>query len=291
MRTGICTTDFEKTGVKPDCADTLFAAIRELGFECVQFAFSSIAETDFVPNGQIEIPAEIPAEAIRAADAAAARHHLPIEVINGTFNMAHPDADIRKEGLRRFALLTEAAAALGAGFISLCSGTRNPDHLWTASPHNRTPEAWQAMEDTVRRAVEMAERHGITLIIESEASNIIDTPERARQIMDTVGSPNLKMILDCANLFHPGEAKAENSRSVIRHAFELFGSDIAAAHGKDILEGSGISFCGTGLGIVDFAYTADLLRQYHFKGDMFLHGIYSVDDMPRARRHWLDCSR
>ena len=286
MRTGVCTTDFEVSSRPPLTADRLFGRIQELGFGCVQFAFSSIAESEFVPTGRIEIPDRIPTNALDAAARWADRCALPIEVINGTFNMAHPDEDVRREGVKRFALLTEAAEILGAKYISLCSGTRYAEHLWTYSPENHTTGAWNDMLDTIKRAVELAERHSITLAIESEAANIIDTPENARRVMDEVGSERLKMILDCANLFHRGRAHPEYVQETIGHAFDLFGDDIVIAHGKDIREGDGIDFCGTGRGIVDFPFTAQMLKKYGYAGDMFLHGIYDEADMPFALAHW-----
>ena len=287
---GVCSTDFESSAHAPYAAAVLFEKMKERGFEAVQFAFSSIAETNFTPNGQIEIPAEIPDAAIRAVSENAQAHGIPVRVINGTFNMAHPDRAVREEGIRRFAILCQAAKTLGAAYISLCSGTRNPDHLWSPHPDNDTDAAWDDMLDTVTRCTALAEQYGIVLAVESEASNIISTPERARRLMDTVGSPNLKMILDCANLFHAGEAHPENVRATLDHAFALYGHDIVLAHGKDISAGDGIAFCGTGRGIVDFAYTAKLLCDYGFAGDMFLHGIYDEDDMIRAKEHWLQAS-
>ena len=286
MRTGICTTDFERAGQEALTADRLFGRMQELGFGCTQFAFSSIRESEFAPTGRIEIPDRIPTGALDAAARCADRYALPIEVINGTFNMAHPDEDVRREGIKRFALLTEAAEILGAKYISLCSGTRYEEHLWTYSSENHTPGAWNDMLDTIKRAVELAERRGIVLAIESEAANIIDTPENARRVMDEVGSDCLKMILDCANLFHVGRAHPEYVQETIGHAFELFGEDIVIAHGKDIREGDGIDFCGTGRGIVDFAFTAQMLKKYGYAGDMFLHGIYDENDMPFALAHW-----
>lgn len=286
MRTGICTTDFEHSKHPAYTADTVFGKMSAMGYTCTQFSFSTIAETDFVPSGQIEIPAEIPAAALGAAEKASAKYSLPICVINGTFNMAHPDDDVRKEGLRRLSILMDAANALGCTMISLCSGTGNRDHLWRPSPENTEESAWNRMFPTMAEAVEMAEAKNITLAIESEASNVICTPEAARRLMDEIGSVRLKMILDCANLFHIGTAREENVRPTIAHAFELFGNDIVIAHGKDIRAGDGIDFCGTGLGIVDFGYTAELLRQYGYKGDMFLHGIYDEDYMIPAREYW-----
>jgi len=284
---GVCSTDFESPDRAPYTAEILFQKMKERGFEAVQFAFSSIAESDFIPNGQIEIPSDIPAAAIRAVTENAQKYGIPVEVINGTFNMAHPDREIREEGVRRFKILCCAAKEIGAAYISLCSGTRNPDNLWAPHPDNDTADAWNDMLDTVSRCTRIAEQYGIVLAIESEASNIISTPERARRLMDTVGSPNLKMILDCANLFHIGQAHPQNVHATLDNAFALYGHDIVLAHGKDIREGDGIAFCGTGCGIIDFAYTAELLADYGFAGNMFLHGIYDENDMVRARMHWL----
>ena len=286
MRTGICTTDFEEKNAPRMTADDLFARIRQYGYTCTQFAFSSVAESGYTPDGCIEIPGAIAPETLRAIEKAAEKHDLPLCVINGTFNMAHPDEEILKTGLARMELLAHAAQALGVKYISLCSGTFNREHLWSYSPENETEDAWNAMYGTMERAVETAEKYGITLAIESEASNVISTPERARKLMDAIGSDKLKMILDCANLFHIGEAHPENVKSVITHAFEVYGHDIVIAHGKDIREGNGIDFCGTGDGIVDFALTADLLKQYGYGGDMFLHGIYAQEDMVKAREYW-----
>lgn len=272
-------------------ADTLFALIQDLGFTCVQFAFSSVAECGFTPNGELEIPSAIPAVCLDRVEKAAGKYGLPIEVINGTYNMVHPAEEVRKEGLKRLQTLMQAANALGTGKISLCSGTRNPAHLWRPSPLNDTEEAWAVMYDSMERATELAERYNITLAIESEASNVIRTPEKARRLMDGIGSDKLKMILDCANLFHAGHAHKAEVRETIAHAVEVYGKDIAVAHGKDIREGEGIEFCGTGRGIVDFAYTAELLRGVNYAGDMFLHGIYEVGDMTRAREWWEACAR
>ena len=286
MRTGICTTDFEPSTHLPYSADTLFGKISAMGYTCTQFSFSSISETEFSPNGQIEIPHVIPSSAVSAAEKASAKFSVPICVINGTFNMAHPDEEVRAEGLRRLSILMDAANSLGCRMISLCSGSGNRDHLWRPSPENTEKSAWDRMFSTMVRAVEEAEHKNIILAIESEASNVIQTPETARRVMDEIGSDKLKMILDCANLFHRGTAHPENVRDTISRAFDYYGDDIVIAHGKDIREGDGIDFCGTGLGIVDFGFTAMMLKKYGYTGDMFLHGIYDEDYMPKAREFW-----
>ncbi len=286
MRCGICTTD-----VKPASTDVIFRKIKGWGFECVQFSFVSVIESNFIEDGRIEIPWSVSPAAIDAIIRASEKYSLPIEAVNGTYNMAHPDKNVRDEGAARFVGFAEAAKALGAKYITLCSGSRNRENLWGYSPENNTADAWRDMADSMKRVVDIAEKLDMTLAIESEAGNIISTPEKARQIMDEIGSPRLKMIIDFANLFHAGEAYRENVRPTIKHAIDVFGHDIVIAHGKDIKEGDGIEFTGTGEGIVDFAYCAKLLNDIGYGGDMFLHGIYDEEKMVSAREHWLNAEK
>ena len=247
-----------------------------------QLSFSSVEEADFEPDGALEIPAFIEDKTLELLRQSAAKNSVEIAALNGTFNMAHPDRRIRLEGLRRLELLARAANALGCRMITLCSGTRNTVSLWAPHPKNGSAAAWGDMFETIAAAVETAKKHGITLAVETEAGNIIDTPEKARKLMDDVGSPNLKMIMDCANLFHAGEAKAANVRSVMKHAFDLFGDDVVIAHGKDIRESGGIEFCPAGEGIIDYGYFARLLREHGYRGDLFLHGVYDEEKLPAA---------
>ena len=269
MRLGVCTTDFQR-----DTADAIFAKAAGFGFECVQLSLDSVAECGFVADKQCEFPGEIPGEALDAIRKASEKYHLPIVSMNGTFNMAHPDEQVRREGLRRFAGLMEIAKELGRPMVSLCSGSRNPNHLWRTHPDNVTEAAYRDMLECMKRCAEMAEKADVTLAIETEAANVIRTPQTAARVLRDVGSGKLKMILDCANLFLPGRACREFAKDTLDEAFYWFGYDIALAHGKDIRPGKGISFCATGLGIVDFPHALRLLKQYGFEGDMVLHGIY-----------------
>jgi sugar phosphate isomerase/epimerase len=283
MKTGICTTDLETMP-----AEKLFAKLNSLGTPVTQLSFASVAETSFTPDGNIEIPGDIDERVLTLIKACAEKYQVRIAAVNGTFNMAHPSAEIRNEGLRRFEGFARAVSFLGCGMISLCSGTRNTASLWAPHPENGDGNAWQDMFETVAAAVKIAEKYNIVLAVETEAANIIDSPEKARRLMDGIGSPSLKMIMDCANLFHIGEAHKENARPVMRHAFELFGRDTVIAHGKDIKDSDGIRFCGTGEGIVDFNYFAELLREFGYEGDMFLHGIYDEGKLPGALKFFND---
>jgi len=277
MKTGICSSDLETAP-----AEELFAKLERFGIETIQFHFGSVAQSGYLPDNALEIPPVIDGELVNLVRDCAEKHRVAIKAVNGIFNMAHPDDSIRREGLRRLQGLAAAVSGLGCGLITLCSGTRNTLSPWAGHPDNGSPQAWEDMLNTIAAAVRTAERFGLVLAVETEAGNIIDTPEKARLMMDTVGSPNLKMIMDCANLFHPGEARKENVRDVMRHAFEVFGGDVVIAHGKDIREGGGIEFCSPGEGIIDYPWFVQLLKECRYGGDMFLHSIEKEEKIPEA---------
>ena len=279
MRIGLCSSDF-KTPMK---CDDLFKKMAELKFTVTQVGLASVLETNFVPTGNIEIPWKVEDDVIRMLMNASEKYGIEIISLNGTCNMAHPDKAIRDEAVQRFEGFAKSARAMGATYASLCSGTRDTTDLWKYNENNDSAEAWADMFDTMKRITEIAERNNLILGIETEAANVINTPERARKLMDDVGSPNLKMIIDCANLFHAGKAHKANVHTTLKHAFEWFGKDIVMAHGKDISDSEGIDYCPTGEGIIDYAYFMQLLKDYNYKGDMLLHSIVDPDKMAIGR--------
>jgi len=274
MKIGLSASDIKRTNT-----DNLFATIAGYGFASTQFGFAYVTESNFEPTGKIEIPERIDDKLIALVYESAKKYDVDIFACYGTFNMAHPDPEVREEGIKRFDVLAEATKKLGCKYILICSGTRYEDYLWRYHPDNSTPEAWADMIDTVKKCAKIAEKYGVVAAVETEASNIIDTPEKARRMLDEVGSDNLKMTMDCANLFHAGEAKRENVHRVVSHAFDVFGDDVVIAHGKDIMESDGIKFCPTGEGIIDYTQFIDLLNKHNYRGDMILHGIFNGDKM------------
>ena len=116
-----------------------------------------------------------------------------------------------------------------------------------------------------------AEDNGITLGVETEASNIICTPEKARRYLDDVGSPNLKIIMDGANLFRPEQVPRMGS--ILEEAFDALGKDIVLAHAKDFSLGQDIDFVAAGEGELDFPLYIRLLKQCGYGGPLVLHGL------------------
>jgi sugar phosphate isomerase/epimerase len=260
MQLGMYSIELQRPSI-----EALFQAIRGYGFTQVQFDFASVCEE--------QMPAQLEPGLLQSIYREAQATGVEIIAVNGTFNMIHPDAAARAEGCRRFAVIAGACSYLHCNFVTLCTGSRDPDNMWRWHADNQAPEAWRDLIQSMRAALEVAERYDLLLGIECEASNCINSAEQARRLLDEFRSPRLKIIMDVANLFQRGEAHPENVRRIMDHAFTLLGNDLHLAHGKDILEGEGLAFTHAGNGIVDFDHYLELLRASAYTGGMLLHGI------------------
>ena len=258
MRIGI----LSKVFVRPSL-EAVLDAVAAAGLECVQFNMES-AGLNPMPD---EIPAGLPE---RVREAAAARG-IGIATVQGTFNMSHPDAEFRRAGLRRFRLIVDACAPLGTSLVAICIGSRDRENMWGHHPDNGTAEAWRDMTACVREAVRMAEDSGVTLAMEPEVTNLVDSAEKARRLMDEIGSPRLKVTMDGANLFHTGELS--RMAEVLDDAFALVGRDIVVAHAKDLSRDGEAGHEAAGHGLLDYGRYLSLLRAYDFHGPLLLHGL------------------
>jgi sugar phosphate isomerase/epimerase len=120
--------------------------------------------------------------------------------------------------------------------------------------------------------MEITEPFNITLGIEPETANVIDSARSARKLLDEMKSPRLKIILDAANLFLSGDGR--RMKSIIDEAFDLLGSDIVAAHAKDFRDNSAVvEHVAAGKGILDYGYYVAKLREAEFSGPLILHGL------------------
>ena len=252
--------------IKRFTLERLFDAIKIYGFSEVQFNFSS--------TGGEDMPNTINEELADYIYSVASHRGIKISAVNGTFNMTHPEKTIRLDGIKRFEQIAKVCGCLHCKLISLCTGTRNTQSMWRWHPDNETSEAWNDLTETTQALLEIADKYKVYLGVETEASNVINTPEKARKLLDSMGSPWLKIIFDPANLFHAGEAYPENSARILEHAFDLLAQDIIIAHAKDIKSGPEIEFTSAGRGIVAFERLFELLITNKYQGGVIIHGVH-----------------
>lgn len=256
---GILVATTYRTGSLEDRLD----AAKAHGMECVQLSMACA--------GLAEMPDTIPDGMAERFDHATRSRGMEVACLTGTFNMCHPDPEQRRAGLRRLRLLAEACGPMRTSFIHICTGTRNPDSMWRRHPDNNTPEAWRDMAACVREAVEIAGQAKVTLALEPEVNNIVDSARKARQLMDEIGSPRLKLTMDPANIFHAGELP--RMKEMLDEAFELVGKDIVLAHAKDLDRDGDAGHLAAGHGVLDYDRYLGLLFKHRFAGPLLLHGL------------------
>jgi sugar phosphate isomerase/epimerase len=102
-------------------------------------------------------------------------------------------------------------------------------------------------------------------------SNVIDTARLARRLLDEVRSPNLKIIMDGANLFPSGALQRQHA--VLDEAFDLLGGEIALAHAKDLRADGAAGDAAAGTGLLDYRHYLAHLRGCGFTGPLVLHAL------------------
>jgi len=262
MRLGI----FAKTFARPT-VEECFDAVKAHGLSCVQFNMSCA--------GLPPLPDVIEAvHCDRIADAAKSRG-LTIAAVSGTFNMIHPDPERRADGLRRLEILAGACKRLGTKVITLCTGTRDPDDMWRRHPLNSSESAWIDLVASIKAAIAIADRFDLTLAIEPEAGNVIDSASKARRLIEQLGGPNrrLQVVFDPANLFTPGTVG--QMADVLNEASTRIAGDVVIAHAKDIAR-DGQSHPAAGRGVLDYNLFLSNLKT-HFTGPLILHGLSEAE--------------
>ncbi|MBQ6230588.1 MAG: sugar phosphate isomerase/epimerase [Eubacterium sp.] len=217
--------------------------VKAQGFSCVHLALSKI-------EGQTsDIDALTPGYAMYL------RHEfenagLDIAVLGNYLNLAHPDKDKLKEIQRKYMAHLRFASLLGCSVVGTETGAPNPTYSYDKeSCHSR--EALEIFIENVKPVVEYAEKCGVILAIEPVYKHIVYNPERAREVLDRIASPNLQIIFDPVNLLHPDNLDRRDE--VISEAIELLGPDISIIHLKDyVLEGGEMNCLGCGLGEMDY---------------------------------------
>ncbi len=238
-------------------------AVEEHGLRCVHFNMSAAG----MPAMPEQIEEELCDRIVGELDA----REIAMAALSGTFNMIHPSVDVRRAGLRRLEAVASRARKLGTSLVALCTGTRDPDDMWRHHPDNDTPEAWEDLLDSIGQALQIAGRHGVTLAVEPEVSNVVDSAAKGRRLLDEMGSRRLKIIMDGANLFHTGELP--RMREILDEAFDLLGAEIVVAHAKDLDRDGEAGHVAAGRGLFDYDHYLRLLKKVRFDGPLILHSL------------------
>ena len=273
-RLGVLTSEFER----PSLAATLDAVVGH-NIGAVQFQLGSA-----VPSVPLQTSLQMGLDVLGAHLSPAlcaeirgqlAERGLALAAVDGTFNMIDPDEKRRWTNLGYLQQLVECCDALGTSVVTLCTGSRD-EIMWRRHPDNDSPQAMADLVAVMRAAARTAETRGVTLAFEPEVNNVASSPERARQLIDEVGSPAVKVVMDPANIFKAGQLPQMQDK--LREAFRLLGDHVALAHAKDLDHDGEAGHLGAGQGRLDYPLYLSLLQASGFDGTIVLHQMHHLSD-------------
>jgi len=257
---------FAKIFVRPSLAQVLDAVV-ERGLRHIQFNLSSL--------GLPTLPAELPDLQCTAIREEFEKRGLDMTAISGTFNIIHPDPKARAQGVEGLRVLARAAKALGTDLITVSTGTRNPEDLWSGHPENSSLAAWREMLTSMEQIAQAGEDSRVHFAFEPEQANVVNSARKARELLDALRSRYVGVLIDPANLLNPENLRT--SRDVLTEAFALVGSEIILAHAKDISATGSFGNLALGKGVLDFAHYIRLLKSVGYGLPIIAHGFSEAE--------------
>lgn len=260
---------FAKIFARSTVAEVL-RAVKDHGFSVAHFNFACL--------GMEAMPTDIPDTAVDQVRRAQEVTGIDLVGVSATYNMAHPDEKVRRNGLHRLKTMACVCPKLGIPLITLCTGTRNTTDKWAFHPENTSRAAWLDMLHSMEKAVEIAEKYDVFLGIEPELANVVSNPEKANQLIREMGSNRLKIIFDPANLFE--KAAVPEIKRLIAAGIDLLAPHIAMVHAKD-RTASG-EFIAPGQGSIPFDYLINQLKAADVSCPLVAHGFLEEDALEVA---------
>lgn len=219
------------------------AKAREEGFSCVHLAFAKVMPG--VTFDDCALTEGLGLYTRRVFD----REGLDVAVLGCYLNLAHPDPVKLAEIQSRYYGHLRVASVMGAGVVGTETGAPNEQYKLDANTH--TDQALDIFLRGLEPVVAEAERRGVTMAIEPVWNHIVYNADRAVQVLKSMGSRNLRIILDPVNLLYAGNA--DQADSVIADAIDKLGESVAVVHLKDFVrEGESLKSVAAGTGEMDY---------------------------------------
>ena len=228
--------------------DELFGRVAADGFAAVQLAYKKCVP--FV-RSYADVTDALVAETVAAEKA----HSIQVAVLGTYVELAIND-ESRLKNAADFKSQLAVCKALGAG----CIGTETTS--MEKQPAGTTRE--EAQEQLCRSLADIlpaAEALGVTVAVEPVTYHSMNSAAATRHILDTMRSPNLKVIFDMSNLVDAGNVGAQDR--IWNDVGELLGDQIVAVHfkGQAFAPDGGLLHTSLEDSLTDYAGAFAMLRQ------------------------------
>ena len=228
--------------------DELFARVSADGFAAVQLAYKKCVPT-------VKSYADITEALVNDTIAAEKAHNIQVAVLGTYVELAINDAR-RLQNVADFKSQLAVCEALGAG----CIGTETTKMCDQPAGTTRE-EAQELLCRSLAEILPVAEELGVTVGVEPVTYHSMNSAAATRHILDTMRSPNLKVIFDLSNLVDADNVNAQDR--IWNDIGELVGDKIVAVHFKGQAFNPDGSLLHTSLedSLTDYAGAFAMLRQ------------------------------
>ena len=228
--------------------DELFARVSADGFAAVQLAYKKCVPT-------VKSYADITEALVNDTIAAEKAHNIQVAGL-GTYVELAIHAARRLQNVADFKSQLAVCKALGAG----CIGTETTKMCDQPAGTTRE-EAQELLCRSLAEILPVAEELGVTVGVEPVTYHSMNSAAATRHILDTMRSPNLKVIFDLSNLVDADNVNAQDR--IWNDIGELVGDKIVAVHFKGQAFNPDGSLLHTSLedSLTDYAGAFAMLRQ------------------------------
>jgi sugar phosphate isomerase/epimerase len=241
MKLSICNEMFEGWDWGRTCG-----LVKELGYDGVEIAPFTFAErAEMITPGQRR---DIRSTAESAGLSIVGLHWLLIKP-PGMY-VTHPDAAIRRQTANYFTQLAQLCADLGGAVMVIGSPKQR-----NLMPGVDREQAMAYAQEVFTPALDVAGARGVTLAIEPlspKETDFLQTAAEARQLVERIGHPAFRMILDVKAMSSESTPIPQIIRESARH--------LAHFHVNDP------NLLGPGMGEVDHAPIIEALRAVGYDG-------------------------
>jgi sugar phosphate isomerase/epimerase len=202
--------------------------------------------------------------------------NIDVTLLGAYFNPVHPDAAKVESGVAVFNDNFALARLLGGGTVGSETGSFNGDS-WTYHPDNRTQKALKTVTAIFAGLCEAAAVYNANVGIEGAAGHVCYSVDVLKQVLDDIGSGNLRVIFDYFNFCDAGNM---DYLRILDEGLQIF-PKIHCFHLKDCKLTGSVKQCALGKGDMDIRKIVKMIKQYDNDAALILEGT-TGEDIPNA---------
>ncbi len=198
-----------------------------------------------------------------------------IMMLGAYFNPVHPDKNVVKAGIDNFIKHLQYAQTLDAYYVGSETGSLMGSP-WGYVKENHSDEQFVEVIKIFKSLCDEAERLNVNIAVEGAYAHVVFSPERLRQFLDEIASPNLKVTIDLFNFLSIDNY--QNRMAIFENSLKLLKSDIVIFHLKDfIVKNNKLVQVGLGQGLMDYETIIRRIKQEQPNAFLIFEGVTGKD--------------